>query len=362
MTWIKRNLFFVIGSVVALVLVGLAGWYLYSKWGLNNEILTSLNADNETLKSLNNQNPHPGNNKIDNIQAAKDQRKQLLDFSLKSRPYFQPIPRIPDEAKITDHEFSGALDRTIDQLQREATNASVALPPNYRFTFEAQKSKVSFAAGSLERLSVKLGEVKVISEILFQAKVNSLDSIRRERVSTDDSVGPQTDYVSDKTVTNELAVLTPYELNFRCFSAELALVLSSLAASPYGFVVKTINVESAPPAAAGDQLVTTPYTYVPQQTAAQYPTPAASEAASRAAMMRRYGINRGGPGGGGAGGIPLRDAPMQQPAQPVYAPPTPQPGAGPAGKGGLTTVLDEKLLKVTINLVVVKLLPPKKAD
>ena len=38
MSWIKRNLFFVIGSVVALALMGLAGWFLYTKWNLNNQI------------------------------------------------------------------------------------------------------------------------------------------------------------------------------------------------------------------------------------------------------------------------------------------------------------------------------------
>ena len=39
MDWIKRNLYFVIGSLAALVLMGLAGYYLYSKWQLNNEVL-----------------------------------------------------------------------------------------------------------------------------------------------------------------------------------------------------------------------------------------------------------------------------------------------------------------------------------
>ena len=60
MSWIKRNLYFVIGSVIALALMGLAGWYLYSNWQLNNEILEKLNADYEQLRKYNAQNPHPG--------------------------------------------------------------------------------------------------------------------------------------------------------------------------------------------------------------------------------------------------------------------------------------------------------------
>ena len=103
--------------------------------------------------------------------------------------------------------------------------------------------------GSLEPLSVQLGEVKAICDVLFQAKINSLDNIRRERVSDDDLKGPQTDYLSEKSVTNELAVLSPYEVSFRCFSSELAAVLAGFASSPCGLMVKTINVESAPAAA-----------------------------------------------------------------------------------------------------------------
>ena len=35
MDWIKRNLMFVIGGVITLVLMGLAGWYCYSGWNNN---------------------------------------------------------------------------------------------------------------------------------------------------------------------------------------------------------------------------------------------------------------------------------------------------------------------------------------
>jgi hypothetical protein len=61
------------------------------------------------------------------------------------------------------------------------------------------------------------------------------------------------------------------------------------------------------------------------------------------------------------GGIAYRGLEQQAPQQPAYAAPgTPgQPGAPGAAKGSLPVVLDEKLLKVTMNVIVVKLLPPK---
>jgi len=365
MSWIKRNLYFVIGSVVALVLMGLAGWFLYSKWTLNNEILANLNADYEKLKSLNSQKPHPGAGQINNIKLAQEERDQVRQFINKTHAYFHPIPHIPDLPKVTDHDFSVALSRAIEQLQHDATNASVALPANYSFSFEAQKSRINFAANSLDRLSVQLGEVKTICDSLFQAKINSLDNLRRERVSPDDSAGPQTDYLTEKSITNELAVMTPYEMTFRCFSSELASVLSSFAASPAALLVKTINVELAPAPPAPEP--TTPsVVYNPQYVTQTPQSTEMEDAIARAnaqnSMMRRYGsMMRGGGGAGmdsGAlGGIPYRETAATPPSQGYVAPSPTGPAASP--KGGLPTVLDEKQLKVTVNLLLVKLLPSK---
>jgi hypothetical protein len=361
MSWIKRNLFFVTGSVVALVLMGLAGWFLYSKWTLNNDILAKLNADYDELKGLNNQKPHPGAGQINNIKLAQQQRDQVRDFVKKNRTYFQPIPRVPDMPKVTDHDFSVALSRAIEQLQHDATNASVTLPANYAFSFEAQKSRINFAPNSLDALAVQLGEVKEICSALFQAKVNSLDNIRRERVSPDDSAGPQTDYLTEKSVTNELAVMTPYEITFRCFSSELAAVLSDFASSPAAILVKTINAELAPAPPPAETTTPAIVQYVtPTQQASPEVEDAMARANAQAAMMRRYGgMMRGGGGAADSaalGGIAYRELGTTTSAQ-TYVAPSPT-GPAPA-KGGLPTVLDEKQLKLTANLILIKLLPSK---
>ena len=350
MDWIKRNLYFLIGSLVALALMGLAGWYLYSKWQLNNAILAGLDEQYAKLKTLSEQNPHPGSGKTDNIKIARDQQQQLRDYIRKTRPYFQlcpPIPQ-PESGKLTSQEFSSALSRTLDQMQRDAAKASVVLPPNdsknnsYSFSFAAQKESLAYLPGSLVPLSEQLGEVKAICAVLCAAKINSLDNLRRERVSDDDLKGPQTDYLSDKSVTNELAVLAPYEVSFRCFSSELAAVLAGFASSPCGMIiVKTINVESAPAAAPSEALappVASPIYAPPPPRAVEPPrTP-------DGAFRDRYGLG---------GRDRLRPTP--QPAQ-VYQPP---PAAPAANKGGLPLALDEKQLKVTLMLNVVKLVPPK---
>ena len=147
--------------------------------------------------------------------------------------------------------------------------------------------------------------MKTISEILFAARVNSLDGIQRVRVSDDDANGPQADYFDDHSVTNNLAVLTPYQITFRSFSPEIAQVLAGFASSPHGFIVRSINVQPAGAAAA-----TAPERRRRCRTATAADNPA--------------------------------------------SPPTVVPG-----RGGLQTVLNEQLLRVTLVVEVVKLLPKK---
>jgi hypothetical protein len=305
MGWIKRNLFFAIGGIIALLLLGAAAFYDYKGWSHNSTAFDQLNEIYGTLKDFGSRKPSPGNAKIDNIKTAKEQEQEVLSWVNGTADYFKPITPIPDSPAVTSEAFAAALRRMIDQLQHEADAASVQLPPKYSFSFEAQRSIVKFAPGSLPPLSMELGEVKTISEILFAARVNAIDDIQRARVSDDDTAGPQGDYLSDVSVTNNVTILTPYAVTFRSFSGELAAVLGDFAASPHGFVVTGINIS---PAGMGAQ----------------------------------------------AGGYP------GGPPPPPMMPPPPPPGgmAGP-GHGGLPTVLNEQLLRITLKVVIVKPLPKK---
>jgi hypothetical protein len=306
MAWIKRNLFFVIGGVLALGLLGAAGFYNYKGWSQNAAAFDKLNGIYNTLRELTGKKPSPGNDRVDNIAAAREQERQVRDWIRQAADCFQPIAPIPNTGTnaVSSEAFAAALRRTIDQLQHEAEADSVTLPPKYNFSFEAQRSLVKFS-GNLGALAAQFGEVRTISEILFAARVNSLDGIQRVRVSDDDANGPQADYFDGRSVTNNLAVLTPYQVTFRSFSPEIAQVLAGFASSPHGFIVKSINVQPAGTAAA-----------MSPETAGPMPPP------SLAAL-----------------------------------PAAPPPGA--PGRGGLQTVLNEQLLRITLVVEVVKLLPQK---
>jgi hypothetical protein len=189
---------------------------------------------------------------------------------------------------------------------------------------------------------VQLGEVKAVCEVLFRAKVNSLDNLRRERVSPDDNQGPQSDYHDQKSVTNELGVLATYEVSFHCFTPELAAVLTGFSSSPFGFVVRSMNVEPAPVTIQPEVTAAPVFTpiYVPQPTQ-PVPQPQARQS-EEAAFRQRYGLGPKGP----------TTVFTPTPAPQVYAP------AAPA-RPTLQTVLNERQLKVTMTIIVIKLLPTK---
>jgi len=310
MVWIKRNLFFVIGAVVALALLVFASYYNYTGWKHKVTEGENLNGKYEELKRLNNQNPHPGFAKVDNIKLAREQQKEIREALGKAAEYFQAPSAIPSPKNINSSQFTAALRETINQLSREAAGVSVQLPPDFKFSFSQQFRLLTFARGSLEPMAVQLGEIKALCDVLIKAKVNSLDSIQRSRVSPDDDAGPQTDYIQLAAVTNNLAVLKPYQITFRSFSYEIAQVLAGFANSPHGFIVRGINVEPAP-ATALEQPGTAP---------------------------------------GGAASPPV--ATPRPATAPGYA-------ATPGARGGSQTVLNEKQLRVTLLVQVVRLLPKK---
>ena len=333
MGWIKRNLFFVIGVVVALGMLGWAGFFIYQGWSLNSQASGKLNEIYAKLQELASQQPQPGNKQTDNTQTAKDQDKQLRDWIVQASQYFKPIPPIPPGANVTSAAYAEALRQTIDTLQHEANNASVILPPKYDFSFSAQRSLVVFAAGSLRPLAVQLGEVKAISEILFAARINELLGIQRVRVSDDDvTQGSQMDYIDASPVTNDLAIMTPYVVTFRGFSPELAKVISGFANSPHPFIVKSVSVQPANAVASADNAAGAPDAYPP---------------GGGAYGQGAYGAG-GAYGPGGAYGYRYRGMP----------PPTGMPNQQPLpARGGLPTVLKEQLLNITVEVDIVKLLP-----
>ncbi len=326
MQWVKKNLGFVIALAVAVVLVGVGVFYLLGTKGDADGVDAELQAKNGQLDGLVQRPVYPDQN---NIQLTKEQEARVAEFVKEARKHFTEVskPEGLDTASFKSH-----LETAISELTRDAERAGVKLPDkgssaSYGFTFDEQRKQLQLPPNTLAPLEIQLEDLKSLCRILFDAKVPAIVSIKRAAVGTNESASSGA-FLSKKIQTNSTlgSVSYPYEVVFQGFSPELATVLSGLVESKDAFVVKTVNVER------GNLELT------PASTSALPLTPAApsNPYGMSADLARRYGL---GP----------RGAP--QAVQQAAPSPTDQPGA---------VLLDEKPLRVTLGIELIKLLPKEK--
>jgi hypothetical protein len=321
MSWAKRNLYFLISCIAAVVLLGAAGWYSWSSHQDYTANTEKLKSDYAQMKQFADKNPGPGNDQVDNIKTAKEQTEQAKQRVAELEKFFTPVKSIPDTNKFNDRMLAFAVRETVSQLRAAAQAKAVTLPttmgPEFAFSFSLQMGKSGYDPNSAEMLARQLGEVKTICDTLFGARILSLDSIQRERTS--DDINPQgnmtlqPDYTDSISLTNKNMVITPYQVTFQCFTPQLGSVLSGFANQSHTIVVKTVNIQPV----------------------------------DLAGGMGGYGnagygnAGYGNPGYGNAGGYN----------------PVPNPQATPLRPGVLPTIIDEKKLKVVMLVDFVKIPP-----
>jgi len=306
MGWVKRNLFLVIGGLLAIALLGLGGFYFWTNRQKNRQIETQLEENKANLTRLVNLAPSPN---ATNIARAKQEVQTARAAVEQAKLFFSPIPFQP----VTGQAFKSLLDQTIFDLHRKSEVASVALPSkDYAFTFAHQKTQLQFPAEAFPALPQQLAEIREICGILFDARVNRLITIRRSRLYVDEPLS-QVDHHELQPEVNEAVgmAINPYEVTVHAFTPELATALQSFYKSTNGLVVKSVQVEVAPTTADPN--------------------------------------------------LPPGAAPL--PVPPVARPTAPPPGAGrpgaPAAKPpeAIKTVLNERLLKITMMIDVMRTRP-----
>lgn len=322
MQWIKKNLFFALGGLVALILMVLAIFYVLQSTKASAEVQEEINAQVAELQRLHEKEPFPSD---ENIALAKQEQQKVNEMLAESKAFFAPVSGF----KPTDnHGFQELLGTTIFDLQKQASQIGVTLPAQYAFSFAGQKNALQLSPTSIEPWLGQLAEIRAICGILFQAKINELYGIQRVAITDDDRRlgGASADYLPNATVqTNQLAIFAPYQVSFRGFSTEIASVLTGFLESTNCFIVKSVTVDPAPytPASAAAAGLNPVYTPVP---------------------------NRYAP----AAGLPP-EGPVPGPARPQYPVPAPIQGTRAAAVPASVTVLAEKPLRITLVVEAVKL-------
>ncbi len=310
MAWIKRNLLFVVGLAVAAILLLGSSFYLYQSWDQSQTALSELQAKNQALDAIVNTDPFPN---PENLKQVKEEQQRVEDFKKSASSRFTELVK-PEG--LDNAAFKTLLEGRLAGLVREAEHTGVHLPEKYDFTFGEQRKVLQIPEKALAPLAIHLDDVTDICHILFAARVHSIVAIKRTTVGTNDS-NSSTDFLLAKKVsTNSVAgaAIYPYEITFQGFSSELSAVLSGLRDAPKAFDIKTVNVER------GTAVETSSTALNPALTQGMAPS-----------MASRYGL---GP-----------YARMQQPM------------ATQASARPNEPVLEPKLLRFTIGLDIIKLLP-----
>ena len=319
MAWIKRNLIFVVGLLVAVLLVGGGVFYLLQSMSQADEVSTNLASVSQEYDRLTSRDPYPSN---ENIKATRAEQDRIRNFQALCRRYFGG----PGQKDLLDDEsFKALLETTLYGLDKDADRRGVKLPAgagnnqHYGFTFSEQKKNLKFPPGSHRAFAIQLLDLADICHILYDARIHSIVTLKRTGVGTNDPAGSPDILVGKKVTTNAVAgaALYPYEISFQCFSGELAAVLNNFARASNTYVLKTINVER------GQLEQTTQPVPMAQPLQPQMGGMSPS-------MAARYGLR------------------PQMMAPPVAV------AAAPAGRPG-EVVLEEKPLRVTIGLDVVRL-------
>jgi hypothetical protein len=331
MVWIKRNLFFVVSTVVGLLLTGYCAWLLYNSLSENSGVSEEYKTTYSSLEAMRQKSPYPDPS---NIQAAKADQERVRLFLADFRKSFAPFPAPP----VKDEKgFKTYLEDTLIRFRSEATNAGVLLPPDYSFAFSGLMGKLTYPPANIGPWMQELEEIDAILDILYRAKINYLGGLQRVPVAMDD-IGTG-DLLAAATVTNQWGIVTPYTIMFRGFSTEIAAVTEGFARSSNCFIVQAIAVG---PDTSAQRPGLQP---LPQQPAATYAprpqNPNPPQNPNVELYRPRYG----------AGAPPrMRSAPVPAAAAPIAA----VPGGGVSAPS-VVAILSENPLWVVVSINVVKL-------
>ncbi|HAV62939.1 MAG TPA: hypothetical protein DCY13_11310 [Verrucomicrobiales bacterium] len=246
MDWIKKNTAFVASCAVALVAIAASAYYLFVQMGKYEEVGTRLDGVVGRVNGFVQKRPHPGHGDVDNIAVVRQDIARLDDFKSELTKTFKSTPL----GEETEQAFKSELAAIMAYIEKEGGRTGLTVPTNFNLSFTAQKVGFRFASNSLGPLTMQLADLREITRILVDARVNSIEAYRRVAVSSDDSGewAVPNEYITNlKIATNDFtgAIIHPYEVVFRCFSGELGNVLEGISHSPYSLILKTIGVEPA---------------------------------------------------------------------------------------------------------------------
>src|SRR5689334_11939299 len=108
MLWLKRNLFLAVGGLLALLMLGGGGYYLWTNYQNNSQVERDLQEKRSALEAIINDKSKPFPNET-NIATAKAELDKVRKVTQRSKVYFAPIVPPP----VSPQEFRILLDNVV---------------------------------------------------------------------------------------------------------------------------------------------------------------------------------------------------------------------------------------------------------
>ena len=222
----------------------------YCVWLFTRDLASNSTVDNDLQEATRQYDALANNPKVpypseENIQHAREDQTKVKQLVDQLHTAFPPFPAPP---KLDVKGFSEYLETTLFDLRTRATNAGVSLPDDFAFAFTDQRGKLNYPLECIPLWLQQLAEINSLCDILYRARINSLLVLKRVSISSsNDMIVTFGDLLGSQVTNTPFGTVTPYKIEFKCFSKDLAAVLDGLARSSHCFVVKNIVVRPAGP-------------------------------------------------------------------------------------------------------------------
>lgn len=240
-----------IGALIALVVIGLLGggaWY-WTSTRLDAAVEARAQA-NQELSALNSKGIFPS---AANLKLLKENQEAAGGLASRMEPRFSK--QAAALAKFTGPEGKGLgadawkqlLFEKREELKKRAEAGKVEVADDFYFAFKRYRV-ASPPASATKELGVQLAAIEELSKILIDARITSLNEIRRVVVEETGSAAASNNEealpVAVVDGPDGLYRVYPLEVKFQSSPAALQAVLNGLSASPHFFITRFVTVEN----------------------------------------------------------------------------------------------------------------------
>ena len=252
MHWIKRHLKLFCAALGGLAFIG-GAVFLMMRFGANSlqEKENFSKAKKEVEEILSPSSPRPSQENISKfIQSGKlvEQFIAEADKNIKAGSVQQFDPSIFIRQMIKE---IGEMNRRAKEAKVELPNTSTNAVAMFHFTFGHLVDKTELPKNRLSELNIAIGDIKGLTAVLFGSHIRSLDKIQRIRLLDEDAEGAASTspYLMDDLASyvNEVVTVHPYRIEFKSLSGGLSQVLSGMASADSVYVVRSVSVTTADP-------------------------------------------------------------------------------------------------------------------